>query len=330
MSDQGRGNDDRLSKRAQGPDPRSAPPLGHIPLVLAWVRDQEARLGIGAENRQNIDPDQFELNAPPDDDEFDLPIPGLEPRAPAPAQGRHVLPPPAGSSRPLAASFPNPSTQRHSLPNSRPPTQRQSLSPGRVSQAPATSRSLGPPQRQSATPADDPRWLFGRALLQGGRKGEALLKLEELYYAQPEHEPCRTALLELYLEMRNRLNIKQHADWVVLRHLQANRATEACDTYRRARTACPEAEWTERTLALLTVAGDKLRDAQVVADATKLLMQAFPHSGFLPRALFATAHCQLDSGRADLARATLQHLTITFPMDAMAGLAEKKLRELLG
>lgn len=241
-----------------------------------------------------------------------------------PGPQRHSLP----NSQP-AAAFPNPGTQRHSLPHSRPPAQRQSLAPARGSQAPAT-RSLAPPPRQSAAPADDPRWVFGRALLTGGRKGEALLKLEELYYAQPEHEPCRTALLELYLEMRNRLNIKQHADWVVLRHLQANRAPEACDTYRRARTACPDAEWSERTLALLTVAGDKLRDAQVVADATKLLMQAFPGSGFLPRALFATANCQLDSGRADLARATLQHLTVTFPMDAVAALAEKKLRELGG
>ncbi len=361
---------DHDNQRGSGPRSRPVPsgaPLGQVPIVLEWVREQEARRGVPAAGAAQTVQDRG-AHGTPEHDEFDLPIPDAVPRGVQQALPRLVVPPPAtpvyarasappdergqaqartsqhfgeppserhslSNSRP-APGFASPITQRHSLPNSQAPGRasqaapRGSEAPLRVSRGPAAGSHA--PRRRTAPPVDDPRWVFGRALLDGGRKGEALLKLEELYYVQPEHEPCRIALLDLYLEMRNPMNVAQHADWVVQRHLEANRAAEGCDTYRRVRTTCLNLAWSERALALLTVAGERLRDTQVVVDATKLLLQAFPDSSLLPRALFATAHCQLEGGRPDLARATLQHLTRTFPMDAVAGLASQKLRELDG
>ena len=116
----------------------------------------------------------------------------------------------------------------------------------------------------------------------------------------------------------------------MVRWLQTQRAAEAAGAYRRVRATFPELALSERALVAAAEAADRSSDSQVVVDAAKLLVHGYPESTYVPRVLSKAAEQQLVSGRADLARSTLEYLVTRYPSDPHAQAARQRLSELFG
>jgi hypothetical protein len=251
----------------------------------------------------------------------------------APGTGaRQSLPPPSGSRASIA-----------------PPTgARQSLSPPRMSMGPETRASMRPNdpwERMSLTPAvgmqsiapgrfddrgseEDRRFTQALFLREQGRTEDALLILDDLARAFPEHGEARTLLLRLAIERQDQTRVEQHAEFVVQAAAQRGDITQVCGLYRTSRMAAPQMNWSERSLLAVLLAADRGGEGRVVVDVTKMLLHGYPQSPALPRALYASAAVQHNEGRPDLARATLQNLVTRFPRDSLAPIAKRRLNEL--
>jgi hypothetical protein len=116
----------------------------------------------------------------------------------------------------------------------------------------------------------------------------------------------------------------------MVRWLQTQRPAEAAGVYRLMRATFPELALSERALVAAVEAADRSSDSQVVVDAAKLLVHGYPESAYVPRVLTKAAEQQLVSGRADLARSTLEYLATRYPHDPLAQQARQRLNELLG
>jgi hypothetical protein len=161
-----------------------------------------------------------------------------------------------------------------------------------------------------------------------GRKIEALLQLEQLLMSTPEHADARREIFNIAAELKLEPRIQQHVDWVLLEQAHGQEHGQLCTTYRGVRMTFPNVGYCERTLIAAMIAGEKTQDGRVIVDVTKLLLRDFPQSEMLPRAFMSSAQVQINEGRPDLARNTLQNLIARFPFDPLTAHARRKLAEL--
>jgi hypothetical protein len=196
---------------------------------------------------------------------------------------------------------------------------------------PPAARPPPPPGvRASVLPSEAERLAHGRALAESGRLEDALALLEPLCVQQPEHEACRALLLDVCCKLPRAAKALDHGEWLMVRWLQTQRPAEAAGVYRLMRATFPELALSERALVAAVEAADRSSDSQVVVDAAKLLVHGYPESAYVPRVLTKAAEQQLVSGRADLARSTLEYLATRYPHDPLAQQARQRLNELLG
>jgi hypothetical protein len=87
----------------------------------------------------------------------------------------------------------------------------------------------------------------------------------------------------------------------------------ACALYVRIREAHGDIAFREATLARTIAAAGRISEGNVVVDATKVLMQAYPASIHVPDALLETARSQRAAGVFDLMERTLTYLAQAFP-----------------
>jgi len=178
--------------------------------------------------------------------------------------------------------------------------------------------------------AEDQRYIDALDAMGKGLKRDALTMLVNLYKEDPGHLFGRALLLTLAVETGNEAMAHEHLEWAIGFHAQQGRAQEACEAYRSARAAFPALAWNEKPLVQVLVCADRCGDRRAVVDATKFLYASYPQSAALPKAFLASAAVQEAEGRSDLARATLQAIIQRFPLDPIAQLAQRKLREVTG
>jgi len=176
--------------------------------------------------------------------------------------------------------------------------------------------------------AEDQRYIDALDALGKGLKRDAMTKLVNLYKEDPGHLFGRALLLTLAVETGNEAVALEHLEWAIGFHAQQGRAQDTCEAYRSARAAFPQLAWNEKTLVQVLVSADRSGDRRAVVDATKFLYASYPRSAALPKAFLASAAVQEAEGRGDLAKATLQAIVQRFPLDPIAELAQRKLREL--
>jgi TolA-binding protein len=85
-----------------------------------------------------------------------------------------------------------------------------------------------------------------------------------------------------------------------------------------------EATYRERAVAL-----ERAADGGAYVAMTAGMITDHPDSDLLPSMLLRAAAFQLDGGRADLARSTLEGLIRRYPGDPVADIARERLAELL-
>jgi hypothetical protein len=187
-----------------------------------------------------------------------------------------------------------------------------------------------PGVRASSIPSEAERLAHARALVEAGRLEDALALLDPLCVQQPELEACHVLLLDVCCKLPRAAKALAHAEWLMVRCLQTQRPAEAAGIYRLVRATFPELALSERALVAAVEAADRSSDSQVVVDAAKLLVHGYPESAYVPRVLTKTAEQQLVSGRADLARSTLEYLATRYPNDPLAQAARQRLSELFG
>jgi outer membrane protein assembly factor BamD (BamD/ComL family) len=175
---------------------------------------------------------------------------------------------------------------------------------------------------------EDQRYVEALDLLVSGYKRDALTKLKSLYNDDPGHLYGRAQLLSLAVEVGEHETVREHAEWAVGFYVKQTRPQDACDTYRAVREALPDLEWSERPLVQTLVSAEKVSERKVVLDVTRQLIVRYPKSPALPKALYLSAGAQLEEGRPDLAVKTFQNLIDRFPIDPLADMAQRKLREL--
>jgi hypothetical protein len=237
--------------------------------------------------------------------------------------------PPAPHTEPVAR-FSVPSPQVSITPSpprlSAPPV---SMRPrGGFSEPGTGRRSLLPGADHAPRDEDDPRFREAAELRWHGRKLEAMELLEALLQAQPGHAPARLELFSIALETRDEDRVRQLHDWLVQYYVHHQQPSAACQAYRNVRLAFPNLGFKERTLIAALLSAEQAREGRVLVDTTKLLLKDFPQSSTLPRAFMSSAQVQLDEGRPDLAKRTLENLLARFPYDSLAQEARRKLREL--
>ncbi len=189
-------------------------------------------------------------------------------------------------------------------------------------------RSLLPGADHDPRGEDDPRFREAADLRWHGQKLEAMELLEALLQAQPGHAPARLELFSIAMEVRDEGRVRQLHDWLVQYYVHHQQPSTACQAYRAVRLAFPNLSFKERTLIAALLSAEQAREGRVVVDTTKLLLKDFPQSSTLPRAFMSSAQVQLDEGRPDLAKRTLENLLARFPHDSLAQEARRKLREL--
>jgi predicted Zn-dependent protease len=171
---------------------------------------------------------------------------------------------------------------------------------------------------------------YGEALerSRAGDKQGALACFDRFCSDFPGHVHARLQLFQLALELRDQARAAEHHDWIVSHYLQGTNIEGLCQTYRDTRLAFPQLRWSEKALIQIMHAGEKTHDARVAVDAAKLLIHTHPNSPTVPRALLLGARVQEQEGRPDLARATLQSIVGTYPMDPVAEVAKRRLAQL--
>jgi predicted Zn-dependent protease len=171
---------------------------------------------------------------------------------------------------------------------------------------------------------------YGEALekARAGDKQGALEAFDLLCADYPGHTHARLQLFQLAVELRDQARARDHHDWIVTYYLQITNIEGLCQSYRDTRLAFPELRWSEKSLVQIMHAGEKIHDARVAVDAAKLLIHTYPQSPTVPRALLLGARVQEQEGRPDLARATLQNILGTYPMDPVAEVAKRRLAQL--
>jgi TolA-binding protein len=174
----------------------------------------------------------------------------------------------------------------------------------------------------------DARYGEALELARAGDKRGALEAFDKLCSDYPSHVHARLQLFQLAVELHDQGRAAEHHDWIVQHYLTVTNIEGLCQTYRDTRLTFPELRWSERALIQIMHAGEKTHDARVAVDAAKLLIHTYPHSPTVPRALLLGARVQEQEGRPDLARATLQNIVGTYPMDPVAEVAKRRLLQL--
>jgi predicted Zn-dependent protease len=175
---------------------------------------------------------------------------------------------------------------------------------------------------------EDHRFIEAMDKLAAGYKRDALAVLQKLYKDDPGHLFGRIQLFTVALSAGVKDVIEEHAEWALSFHNQHTSPQIVAESYREIRLALPDLKWSEKSLVLALLAGDKAGDGRVVVDATKMLLVQFPQSRALPRAFLSSADVQLAENRPDLARATLKSLLGRYPLDPLVMHAEKKLAQI--
>jgi hypothetical protein len=195
---------------------------------------------------------------------------------------------------------------------------------------PARRTGMSMPPAVSEEWQEDDRFLNAISCVEAGYKSNALTMLEALLADKPDHAAARAMMIDLGLELGEAERVRTHASEAVLTHAVSSQHEKACELFRKIRTGQPDAAFNEKALVQVLRSGERMSDDAVIVEATRVLMNAFPNSASLPRALLATAQCQVKNSRADLARRTLSVLIERFPMDALVGVARQRLAELGG
>jgi TolA-binding protein len=175
---------------------------------------------------------------------------------------------------------------------------------------------------------EDERYSEALELVKQGARSEALHLLERLVADYPNHVHARLSLFHLAVELRDQARAGEHHDFIVTHYLQVTNTEGLVQSYRETRLTFPELVWAEKSLIQVMHAGEKTHDARVAVDAAKLLLHTYPQSPTVPRALLLGARVQEQEGRPDLARATLQSIVGSYPMDPVAEVARRRLTQL--
>lgn len=177
---------------------------------------------------------------------------------------------------------------------------------------------------------EDQRFVESMDLLSRGYKREALARLQQLCLDDETHMEARLQALYLALELGQPDIVDAYLEGSLSYQARKHGPQGTAELYRQVRTALPDLAWSERVLVSCMLAGEKAKDPRVILDATKMLLLRFPESTSLPRAFLASAEVQVSEGRSDLAVGTLMNLIQRYPMDALAVIAERRLRDLQG
>jgi hypothetical protein len=167
-------------------------------------------------------------------------------------------------------------------------------------------------------------------LLSRGYKREALARLQQLCDDDENHMEARLQALYLALELGQPGIVDAYLEGSLQYQARKHGPQGTAELYRQVRTAMPDLAFSERVLVSCLLSGEKAKDPRVIVDATKMLLLLFPESVSLPRAFLASAEVQVSQGRPDLGVGTLMNLIQRYPMDALAVIAERRLRELQG
>jgi hypothetical protein len=199
---------------------------------------------------------------------------------------------------------------------------------------PASKTSQAPKERSRTWDPEeweeDQRFVEAMDMVSRGYKREALGRLQQLCQDDETHMEARLQALYLAMELRILDIVDGYLEAALQYQTRKHGPQGTTELYRQIRTSVPDMAWPERVLVFCLIAGEKAKDPRVILDATKMLLLRFPESSSLPRAFLASAEVQVSEGRSDLAVGTLMNLIQRYPMDALAVLAERRLRELQG
>jgi len=191
-----------------------------------------------------------------------------------------------------------------------------------------------PPDLESSAPVnamvpiEHPLWLEACRLLASDQRNAAADKLEQLCLQQPHHERGRAALLRTCIMVGRYERVGVHLAWMLRGQLRTGRLADAFATYQHVRTVLPSLVLSEVVLGAVLNAADAAPNAQVVLDATDMLLKHHGNSEHLPTALLLCAKHQCMTGVTRAGARTLQHLVANYPGHAAAEAARRKLAEL--
>ncbi len=173
--------------------------------------------------------------------------------------------------------------------------------------------------------SEDPLYLQAMEYRDRGEDVAAKERLVRLIADKPTHRGAREALFMIGVQLKDLEALDYSVGFLIDDYGRRQADEPLADLFRQLRGAMPDYGLTDQELFRVVGAAKRMDDAEPTIQAVSELMQLYPKSAVMPRAMWAAAEVQQRFGTPKQHRDTLERIVRRFPDHACGGMARREL-----